>query len=59
MLLPPSREADQLPFSRNEIVHLLLNLLKPHEMAAFTLEMVEQRCQAYELAIAAAVRAMI
>lgn len=52
-------KANKLLLSCNEIVNLLLNIFKPHEVTALTFKMIEKRCQAAKLTTAAAVRAMI
>lgn len=54
-----SPKAKELLSSRDEIMDMLLNLLKSQEVAALTFEMIEKRCQTDELTGAVTVRAMI
>jgi hypothetical protein len=53
------RKNKQLLLTRDEIMDMLLNPFKSHKAATLTFKMIEKRCQAYELAIATAVWAMV
>lgn len=54
-----SNEANELLLSRDEIVNVFLHLFKSHKVTTLALKMIEKRCQAAKLTVAAAVRAMI
>ena len=53
------RKVEQLLSARDEIVNMLLYFLESYIVAAFTFKVTEKRCQAWELAVTTAIRAMI
>ena len=52
-------EANKLLLSCDETVNMLLNHFKRHEVTALTFKMIDKRCQAAKLTIAAGIRAMV